>query len=112
MKKMNSEKALPLFVSEDTIQKQIDNDKKHKALMSLNRILGQIEGIKNMVENDRYNVDILTQIRASRAALKSLESKMIEDILRDLINNNNTSSIDKNNNFDELLKMIRKIDIL
>ncbi|MCQ2914152.1 MAG: metal-sensing transcriptional repressor [Alphaproteobacteria bacterium] len=65
-----------------------------------------------MVENDRYNVDILTQIRASRAALKSLESKMIEDILRDLINNNNTSSIDKNNNFDELLKMIRKIDIL
>ncbi len=65
------------------------NKKKHrspqevKALINrLNRIEGQIRGIKSMVENDEYCIDILDQIAASRAALGSLANLLLEDHLR------------------------------
>ncbi len=45
----------------------------------LNRIEGQVRGIGRMVEEDRYCIDIMTQIAAVRAALKRVE----EEILRD-----------------------------
>lgn len=45
----------------------------------LNRIEGQVRGIAAMVENDRYCVDVVTQILAVRAALQKAE----EEILRD-----------------------------
>ncbi len=51
-----------------------------KALVNrLNRIEGQVRGIKNMLENDEYCVDILNQISATRAALGSLASILLED---------------------------------
>jgi CsoR family transcriptional regulator, copper-sensing transcriptional repressor len=45
----------------------------------LKRIEGQIGGLQRMVEEDRYCVDVLTQISAVRAALQKVE----EEILRD-----------------------------
>ncbi len=48
----------------------------------LSRIEGQIRGIKNMLENDEYCVDILNQISASRAALGSLASILLEEHIR------------------------------
>ncbi|MBO5403389.1 MAG: metal-sensing transcriptional repressor [Clostridia bacterium] len=69
--------------------KECCNKKKHrspedvKALINrLSRIEGQIRGIKNMVENDEYCVDILNQIAASRAALGSLANILLEDHIR------------------------------
>lgn len=44
----------------------------------INRIEGQIRGIKKMVEEEQYCVDILTQVKAARSALKSLELKLLE----------------------------------
>lgn len=43
----------------------------------LNRIIGQLNGVKAMMEERRYCPDILTQMRAARAALKSLEVAML-----------------------------------
>jgi CsoR family transcriptional regulator, copper-sensing transcriptional repressor len=45
----------------------------------LNRVEGQVRGILRMVEEDRYCVDVLTQVQAVRAALHKIE----EEILRD-----------------------------
>jgi DNA-binding FrmR family transcriptional regulator len=42
-------------------------------LPRLRRIEGQVRGLVRMVESERYCVDILTQIRAARAALKRVE---------------------------------------
>ncbi|MBQ5842905.1 MAG: metal-sensing transcriptional repressor [Clostridia bacterium] len=54
-----------------------------KALINrLNRIEGQVRGIKNMLENDEYCVDILNQISASQAALGSLASILLEEHMR------------------------------
>ena len=54
-------------------------DIKDSSLKRLNRIGGQVRGIARMVEDDRYCIDIVTQIAAVRAALRRAE----EEILRD-----------------------------
>lgn len=58
-----------------------DREKK-EVFRRLNRISGQIDGIKRMVEAPRYCVDILTQVAAARAALSSVGSFIIEDHMK------------------------------
>ncbi len=57
---------------------------KHRKLLAhrLNRIRGQVEGVKKMVEEPRYCVDILTQIAAVRAALSAVGRVILEDHLK------------------------------
>src|SRR5215831_8821679 len=55
------------------------NDIKASSAKRLARIEGQVRGLARMVEEDRYCIDIVTQITAVRAALRRLE----EEILRD-----------------------------
>ncbi len=47
-------------------------------LNALNRIEGQIKGIKKMIENRRYCVDILTQTKAVSAAIKKVEQGILK----------------------------------
>jgi DNA-binding FrmR family transcriptional regulator len=54
-------------------------DIKASCLKRLQRIEGQVRGLSRMVEDDRYCIDIVTQIAAVRAALRRAE----EEILRD-----------------------------
>jgi DNA-binding FrmR family transcriptional regulator len=44
----------------------------------LNRVSGQLEGVKKMIEDRRYCADILTQLRAIRSAVKSVEANVLE----------------------------------
>ena len=48
-------------------------------LQRLRRIEGQVRGILRMVEEERYCVDILTQLRAVRAALKRVENSVLRE---------------------------------
>ena len=51
-----------------------------KALLNrLNRIEGQIRGIKNMVEEERYCIDILNQVSEGQAGLSSLNQFLLPD---------------------------------
>ena len=53
------------------------------ALMKrLHRIEGQVRGIEGMVADDRYCIDILTQIAAVNTALESLAFKLLDDHVR------------------------------
>ena len=45
----------------------------------LSRIEGQVRGIARMVDEDRYCIDIVTQIAAVRAALKRVEEEVLRD---------------------------------
>jgi DNA-binding FrmR family transcriptional regulator len=54
---------------------------KVKLLNRLSRIEGQVRGVARMVEEDRYCIDVLTQIQAVRAALAKVESEMLKDHL-------------------------------
>ena len=48
----------------------------------LHRIEGQVRGLERMVEEERYCVDVLTQIAAVSTALDSLSVKLLEDHVR------------------------------
>jgi CsoR family transcriptional regulator, copper-sensing transcriptional repressor len=48
----------------------------------LHRIEGQVRGVEKMVEEDRYCIDILTQIAAVNTALESLAFKILEEHVR------------------------------
>ena len=48
----------------------------------LHRIEGQVRGIERMVEDDRYCIDILTQISAVSTALESLALKILDEHVR------------------------------
>lgn len=48
----------------------------------LNRMIGQLEGVKRMIEERRYCPDILTQTRAAASALKAIELAILETHLR------------------------------
>ena len=53
---------------------------RHKGqLERLRRIEGQVGGLVRMVEQERYCVDILTQIRAARAALRRVEEAVLRE---------------------------------
>jgi len=45
----------------------------------LGRIGGQVRGLSKMVEEDRYCIDIVTQISAVRAALRRVEEEVLKD---------------------------------
>ena len=47
----------------------------------LNRVEGQVRGIVNMIEEERYCLDIIHQIKAVKSALSSIESQIVEEHL-------------------------------
>jgi DNA-binding FrmR family transcriptional regulator len=52
---------------------------KPKIQARLRRIEGQVRGIEKMVEEDRYCIDVLTQVNAIRAALESVALQLLAD---------------------------------
>ncbi|MTI61820.1 MAG: metal-sensitive transcriptional regulator [Firmicutes bacterium] len=54
-------------------------DEKKKLILRLRRLEGQIRGLQRMVEEDKYCVDILTQIVAAKGALQKVALKILDD---------------------------------
>ena len=52
---------------------------KDALIARLHRIEGQVRGLERMVEEDRYCIDILTQIAAVKTALENVGAKLLED---------------------------------
>ena len=75
----------------------------------LAKIEGQVRGVKAMVEDDRYCVDILTQVSAIQAALNSFNKELlarhIKSCVADDIKEGNEEAVDE---LCELLKKLMK----
>jgi DNA-binding FrmR family transcriptional regulator len=63
----------------------VKQETKPRLLNRLNRIEGQVRGITRMVEEERYCIDVLTQIQAVRAALARVETEMLKNHLHHCI---------------------------
>lgn len=59
-------------------------NKAHKQQVAkrLNRIAGQVDGIRKMVDDSRYCVDVLTQVAAVRSALSGVGQIILEDHMK------------------------------
>jgi DNA-binding FrmR family transcriptional regulator len=60
----------------------------HKSCVArLRRIEGQVRGVARMIEDERYCIDILTQLLAVRAALKKVEEEILKDHVEHCVEN-------------------------
>lgn len=59
----------------------MQNDAKKQVLNRLNRIEGQVRGLKKMIEEDTYCVDVITQTSAVKRALSGVEDQLLESHL-------------------------------
>lgn len=80
------------------------------ALPRLKRIRGQVDGIERMISEQRYCVDILTQIKAARSALHALEGEVLrthlESCVRDAIHSKDAFQADKK--IKELMELLAR----
>jgi DNA-binding FrmR family transcriptional regulator len=60
----------------------VRTEQKDPLLRRLKRAEGQVRGLQQMIEDERYCIDILTQIAATRAALDGVALKVLEDHVR------------------------------
>jgi DNA-binding FrmR family transcriptional regulator len=74
----------------------------------LKRIEGQIRGIQKMIENERYCIDILTQLSSVQGAIKSVEENILERHLKGCVQH----SFTKGNKADKTEKIAEVIDVL
>lgn len=56
-------------------------EEQKKSINRLNRIEGQIRGLKKMIEDDIYCIDVISQTSSVRSALKGLEDALMENHL-------------------------------
>lgn len=77
----------------------------------LNRIAGQVNGVSRMLEEDRYCIDILTQIRAVKAALSRVEDMVLQDHAAHCVAEAIESGDPKaqREKFEELVELIGKV---
>jgi DNA-binding FrmR family transcriptional regulator len=61
------------------------SEDKEALVRRLHRIEGQVRGVERMVEEDRYCIDVLTQIAAVNTALESLAFRILDDHVNDCV---------------------------
>lgn len=86
----------------------MDQTRKASCRKRLNRIEGQVRGVTRMVEEDRYCIDIITQISAIRAALRRVE----EEILREHVAHCVAHAIESGDKKDQRRKIAELMDVL
>lgn len=84
------------------------SDKEYKDLMNrLSRVEGQIRGIKRMVEEDCYCPDIMVQVAAANAALKSFNKVLLSNHIRSCVANDIREGNDET--IEELIETLGKV---
>jgi DNA-binding FrmR family transcriptional regulator len=81
---------------------------KASVLRRLKRVEGQVRGLAGMVEQDRYCIDLVTQISAARAALRRVE----EEILRDHVAHCVEHAITSGDKTDQRRKIAELMDVV
>ncbi|MEY4878763.1 MAG: hypothetical protein RJB62_231 [Pseudomonadota bacterium] len=85
---------------------------KHQATINrLKRIEGQVRGVTRMVEEDRYCIDILTQIQALKAALRKVESEVLKGHAAHCVEHaiRSKNAGEQREKFTELVELFEKI---
>lgn len=84
------------------------SEDEYKCLINrLNRVEGQIRGIKGMLENNAYCIDIITQAAAANAALNSFTKELLANHIKTCVKNDIQQGNDET--IDELLKTLKKL---
>ena len=84
------------------------SEEEYKRLIHrLNRIEGQVRGIRGMVEKDAYCIDILTQASAATAALNAFSKELLAEHIRTCVAQDIRAG--KDETIDELVNTLQKL---
>jgi len=80
-------------------------------LGKLNRAIGQLEAVRRMIEQGEYCVDIMTQLRAARSALKTVELGVLETHMHACLTHACHAEVEqRENKVSEILTLLKKYD--
>lgn len=88
-------------------KKHRQEDEYRLLINRLNRIEGQVRGVKKMVENDAYCTDILTQVSAIQAALNAFNKELLAEHIRSCVADDIRNG--KDETIDELVHTLQKL---
>ena len=76
----------------------------------LRRIEGQVRGIQRMIDEERYCIDVLTQLQAVRAAVKKVEDEVLKDHVEHCVHDaiRSGKANEQFEKIDELLRVLEK----
>jgi DNA-binding FrmR family transcriptional regulator len=81
---------------------------KDQLLQRLARVEGQVRGISRMVDDDRYCIDIVTQINAARAALDKIALGLVDDHVRHCLKASDNVEADADELMDAVGRMLSR----
>lgn len=87
--------------------KHREDDEYRLLINRLNRIEGQVRGVKKMVESEAYCTDILTQVSAIQAALNAFNRELLANHIRSCVADDIRSG--KDETIDELVQTLQKL---
>ena len=88
------------------------NEIKASCQKRLNRIEGQVRGLVKMIDEDRYCIDIVTQISAVRSALRRVEEEILKDHVAHCVEHAISSGdkADQRSKIAELMEVVGRVD--
>ena|ERR1051326_2424741 len=88
------------------------DDIKAACTKRLTRIEGQVRGLSRMVEEDRYCIDVVTQIAAARAALRRVEEEILRDHVAHCVDHaiKSGNKADQRRKIEELMAVVSRAD--
>jgi CsoR family transcriptional regulator, copper-sensing transcriptional repressor len=81
----------------------VRSEQKEALVKRLKRIEGQVRGLQRMVEEERYCIDILTQVAAVTAALDGVGLRVMEDHVRHCVREGGDEKVD------ELMRAVERL---
>ena len=77
----------------------------------LNRVSGQVEAIKRMINDGKYCVDIMTQMRAARRALKAIELAVLKTHMNSCLTQASSHGVnEQSKTIEEIVKLLKKYE--
>jgi DNA-binding FrmR family transcriptional regulator len=82
---------------------------KDQLLGRLKRVEGQVRGVAGMVEDDRYCLDVLTQISAAQAALDKIALGLLDDHARHCVLGDGDGPVEPDAQVDEIMSAVGRM---
>ena len=87
--------------------KERTEEERKKLINRLNRIEGQVRGIRGMIEKDAYCIDVLTQVAAANAALNAFTKELLASHIKTCVADDIRAGRDET--IDELVATLQKL---
>lgn len=93
------------------MERDLSHPSHTEQLPRLNRAAGQIEAVKRMITEGQYCVDILTQLRAARSALKAVELSVLETHMKSCLKRSATEDETRQDaQIAEIMSLLKKYE--